>query len=103
MRITVGFLNGVTAARFARRLIRASTGDPMKISESEFRRLHFKSRTLDKVCRAIWPENKRPLPAVETLLLVEDAIGDYRPGPQAGVSGVNMLRASQDALDKAKS
>lgn len=53
----------------------------MEISESDFRRLHWKSRKLDEVCRIIWPENARPASAIETLLTVEGVIGEYRPGP----------------------
>lgn len=72
----------------------------MKITESEFRRLHFKSRTLDRVCRILWPEDSRPKPAIECVLAIEEAIGAYRPEPEQGVSIVKMLRPMQDVIDK---
>ncbi len=58
----------------------------MKISESDFRRLHWKSRKLDEVCRILWPDGERPsLPssvADEVIVdSIENLIGEYRPGP----------------------
>jgi hypothetical protein len=71
----------------------------MKITEKEFRRLHFKSRALDRVCRILWPDGKTPSSADDYVIVddIENTIGDYRPGPQEGPSAVEML---QDAIDK---
>ena len=61
----------------------------MKISESDFRRLHWKSRKLDEVCRIIFPDagdvirGKRS--AEGRVELIAEAIGEYRPGPLSTV------------------
>ncbi len=56
----------------------------MKIGESDFRRLHWKSRKLDEVCRLLWPTSDQDAPAIGDQRMVDaiaDAIGEYRPGP----------------------
>ncbi len=57
----------------------------MKISESDFRRLHWKSRKLDDICRIIWPDvpllDSRPEQHYEQVQAIEGVIGEYRPGP----------------------
>lgn len=51
----------------------------MKITESEFRRLHFKSRALDRVCRILWPADGRNDIPSEMVRDAREAIGGYRP------------------------
>ena len=71
------------ALRFERPHLRNQSpagGVAMKISESDFRRLHWKSRKLDEVCRIIWPEaDEQGIGA--TVYRIANVIGEYRPGP----------------------
>jgi len=78
----------------------------VKITEKEFRRLHFRGRVLDRICLILWPNGQRPKAAIDCVLAIEDAIGDYRPGPEfigpefLRERAERILSARQDEIDR---
>ncbi len=53
----------------------------MKISESDFRRLHWKSRKLDEVCRILFDGYATVNSPQSVVREVSNVVGEYRPGP----------------------